>query len=322
MQAMPTYLQLIDHAIEVFIRVLTETEPQFIAESVVQQQRKKILEIIQRTTSILNNSYLNSEQRSEFVKKILLIFYSLIEKENEENVVICLKIITDYHRLLKSLITTESQQFFAFIKKVYSDLPKNISIVFTHKAVHKLAELNEQLLERILNETYSSVQINTEKTPNQTFTIIPRGVMSLKVLAECPLTTVMIYNYNKDILNQEIVDIIPLVATVVALQPSDEQRLATDNQEVYADFVTAQVKALSFLAFFKTQKVEKISITNCSTNFVRFLNLIKDYLVKYSDFIVTGIMQLLKNCPPEVVNVRKDLLAISRHIIADLRPSE
>ena len=40
-----------------------------------------------------------------------------------------------------------------------------------------------------------------------------------------------------------------------------------------------------------------------------------------SDLIVTGILQLLKNCPPELVSVRKDLLAISRHIISDFRLS-
>jgi hypothetical protein len=36
-----------------------------------------------------------------------------------------------------------------------------------------------------------------------------------------------------------------------------------------------------------------------------------------SDQVVNGIIQLLKNCPPELVSVRKDLLAISRHIIGD-----
>lgn len=81
--------------------------------------------------------------------------------------------------------------------------------------------------------------------------------MSLKVLAECPMTTVMMYQANKNFLNQEISDLIPLLATVIALQPSEENRLNPDNKEIYADFVTAQVKALSFLAFFKTHKVFK-----------------------------------------------------------------
>ena len=75
------------------------------------------------------------------------------------------------------------------------------------------------------------------------------------MLADCPLTTVMLYQYNKAYLNQDISDLIPLVAAVIALQPSEEQRQNPDNKEIYADFVTAQVKALSFLAFFKSHKV-------------------------------------------------------------------
>jgi hypothetical protein len=38
--------------------------------------------------------------------------------------------------------------------------------------------------------------------------------------------------------------------------------------------------------------------------------------------LVEGIIQLYHNCPAELVSVRKDLLAISRHIISDLRQSK
>lgn len=107
MQNIPTYSQLIDDAMQKFMRVLTETEPQYISESTIQQLRKKILEIIQRNTSILNSLYLNSEKRSIMIREILLLVYRLVEKENEDNVIICLKIITDYHRILKSILNNE-----------------------------------------------------------------------------------------------------------------------------------------------------------------------------------------------------------------------
>jgi transformation/transcription domain-associated protein len=112
MQTLPTYSQLIDEALQKFMRVLNESEPQFITESTIQQLRKKTLEIIQRTTSILNSYYLNTEQRSMLIREILLLIYRLVEKENEENVIICLKIITDYHRLLKSIMNNEVEIFF------------------------------------------------------------------------------------------------------------------------------------------------------------------------------------------------------------------
>lgn len=165
MQTLSTYSQLIDDALHKFMRVLNETEPQFITESTIQQLRKKTLEILQRTTSILNSYYLNTEQRSILVREILLLIYRLVEKENEENVIICLKIITDYHRLLKSIMNNEVQQFFNFVKGVYRELPRNMTAIFSYKPQVKMATINEINLDNLLSETYSSFQIVTEK-PN------------------------------------------------------------------------------------------------------------------------------------------------------------
>ena len=332
MPTLPTYSQLIDSAIHRFIIILNETEPQFIAESSTQQMRKKVLEIIQRMAPLINqsnnNSQTNLDQRTNLIRELLTIIYGLIEKENEENLVICLKIIIEYQRHLKTVsFDNEVKQYFNFVKNIYRDLDNNVQLVFNYQSQKKVNDINEINLEKILSETYSSFQIVTEKqvttatankdntqqtqtiTQQQIFTIIPRGSMSLKVLADCPLNTVMMYQINKHLINHEIGDIIAMISQVIALQPTEEQRLAFELKEINADFVTAQVKALSFIAYLKSNKD------------MTYLKSIKDYLNNNADLIVTGILQLLKNCPPELVNVRKDLLAISRHLIGDLRMS-
>jgi len=116
MQTLPTYAQLVEDALSKFMRILNETEPQFISELPTQQLRKKILEIIHRTTPVVsNNSILTSgntsnlDPRTTLIREILLVIYRVIEKDNEENVILCLKIIVDYHRHLKtnSLLVNE-----------------------------------------------------------------------------------------------------------------------------------------------------------------------------------------------------------------------
>jgi hypothetical protein len=79
--------------------------------------------------------------------------------------------------------------------------------------------------------------------------------MSLKVLAECPINTVMMYQIYKNCLTQEIREMISLIANLIALQATDEQRANFDLKEVNADFVSGQVKALSFIVYFKSHKV-------------------------------------------------------------------
>lgn len=103
MQTLPTYNQLIDDAMLKFMKMLSDTEPQFITESNIHQLRKKTLEIIQRTNPLLNMTQtVNYDQRIMLTRNLLTLIYALIDKENEENVIISLKIIIDYHRYLKN----------------------------------------------------------------------------------------------------------------------------------------------------------------------------------------------------------------------------
>ena len=108
MQTLPTYSQLVEDAMKKFIKLLSETEPQFIQESNLQQLRKKVLDIIYRTTPVVaNNSILTSitpniDSRTALIRDVLIVAYHLIERDNEENVNVCLKIIVEYHRHLKT----------------------------------------------------------------------------------------------------------------------------------------------------------------------------------------------------------------------------
>jgi hypothetical protein len=89
---------LLKDAINKFLTILNETEPQFIAELTIQQLRKTILELIQRIPLNDHRSY---------TKDILLSIYSLVEKENEENVLICFRLLIDYYRHFKPQLNNE-----------------------------------------------------------------------------------------------------------------------------------------------------------------------------------------------------------------------
>lgn len=298
-QQIPNYQQLLEDAISKFIKVLNETEPQFISESHVQLLRKTLLELMQRIPV--------NDQRS-YTKDVLVLIYNLVEKENEENVLICFRLLIDYYRHFKTQMNIdEVQKFFTFIKNIYLNFPKYLASIFNFKAQIHVKDINDLNLDDILNDTFSSFQILTDKytKDNQraTYNVIPRGSQSLKVLAECPVNAILMFQLNKTLLNQDIPQLIPLIANLISLEPSDEQRLNENNKEIYADFVLAQVKTLSFLVY--------------------FLKSHKDIVQSHADLIVNGIIQLIKNCPPELASVRKELLGVSRHIfISDLRISK
>lgn len=129
MQTLPTYNQLIEDAMIKFTKLLSESEPQFITESNVHQLRKKTLEILQRTNPLANlTQTVNYEQRLVFTRDLLTLIYQLIDKENEENVIICFKIIIDYHRYLKNIALTN---------EVYKRHPKKSRKKFYFICFHK-----------------------------------------------------------------------------------------------------------------------------------------------------------------------------------------
>jgi len=75
------------------------------------------------------------------------------------------------------------------------------------------------------------------------------------------------------------------------------------NKEVFVDFIAAQIKTLSFLAYIIRIYQESINV--------------------HSAQMVKGMLGLLTMCPQEVAHLRKELLIAARHILAtDLRNSE
>lgn len=84
---------------KIFLKILQEGEPHFISEYNIQQVRKLILEMIHRLPS---NDYLRP-----YVKQILSLMSKLLETDNEENVLVCLRIIIELHKQYKPTFNPE-----------------------------------------------------------------------------------------------------------------------------------------------------------------------------------------------------------------------
>lgn len=127
--------------------------------------------------------------------------------------------------------------------------------------------------------------------------------MSLKILQELPIIVVLMYQLFKQNVYQDVSDFIPLIMNTITLQPTPEQRQAEGfNKEIFVDFMGAQIKTLSFLAY--------------------IIKIYEKFVQKHSDMMVKGMLGLLTLCPMEVAHLRRELLIAARHIFAtDLRTS-
>ena len=56
------------------------------------------------------------------------------------------------------------------------------------------------------------------------YNLIPKAVLSLKVLAELPIIVVLMYQLYKPNVHSDVAEFIPLIMNTIVLQPSTQQR--------------------------------------------------------------------------------------------------
>ena len=256
--ASPDYRKFLDPAIRIFLKVLTELPNHSIAEYSVQQIRKLILEMIQRLPP--------NEALRPYHTQILKLMFKLLEFENEENALICLRTIIELHKAYRPAHNQEITTFLQFVKSIYKELPNHLNRIFEPKNPIKVKDLSELNVEALLSETFTTTEIIvTEKKPlptaaggaavvadssNQKYNLIPKAVLSLKVLQELPMIVVLMYHLYKQQVHADVEEFIPLIMATITLQPTPQQRAHEDfNKEVFVDFMWAQIKTLSFLAY-------------------------------------------------------------------------
>lgn len=293
----PHYPSFLEHSVKLFLKVLQESPPLFISEYNLQQVRKQILEMIGLLPC--------NEQLRPYVKQILSLLLKLLEIENEENVIVCLRIIIELHKQFRPPFNAEIQNFLQFVKTIYRDLPSHLNKIFEPKPAIKVKELTEIDIEGMLADTYTVTVIQTDNKTSDgstiSYNLIPKAVLSLKVLQELPIIVVLMYQLYKQNVQQDITDFIPLIMSTITLQPSQQQRSnQLFNKEIFVDFMGAQIKTLSFLAY--------------------VIRVFQELVAQHSHLMVKGVLGLMQLCPSEVVHLRKEILIALRHILAtDLR---
>ncbi|KAM3859386.1 transformation/transcription domain-associated protein isoform 3-T3 [Diretmus argenteus] len=289
----PQYSTFLEHIIPRFLTFLQDGEVQFLQEKPTQQLRKLVLEIIHR---IPTNEHLRPH-----TKNILSVMFRFLEIESEENVLICLRIIIELHKQFRPQISQEIHHFLDFVKQIYKDLPKVVARYFENPQVIAENTVPSPEMVGMITSVLVKTAPEREDSETRTHTIIPRGSLSLKVLAELPIIVVLMYQLYKLNIHNVVSEFVPLIMNTIMLQVSPQARQhKLYNKELYADFIAAQIKTLSFLAY--------------------IIRIYQDLVGKYSQQMVKGMLQLLTNCPSETAHLRKELLIAAKHILTtDLR---
>ena len=261
---------------------------------------------------ILHRLHHVSPELEPYAADMVDVLLDLIRIEDEDNAVLCLKTIMDLARNQPKPTAPKVQAFLDLILEMFEMMEGVVKDTFDKDSSQPAG----------LPSTPSAPTFQSPRPGSPATTIsdsgverkdpeLVKGMQSFKVLSECPIIVVSIFQAHRPSVAANVKKFVPSIKGILMLQAKAQEKAHTDaaaagtiftgvtkdikNRAAFGDFITAQVKTMSFLAY-----------------------LLRVYANQLSDFLPTlpgVVVRLLKDCPREKSGARKELLVAIRHII-------
>jgi transformation/transcription domain-associated protein len=255
-----------------------------------------------------------------YANEVVELLMKLVRNDNEENAILAIKIISDLMRHQAKVLAPKAQLFLALIQEIFERTESvvreqldntSLSTGVAHGAPSTPGSSQTNFQSPRPGSPVASAVSDLGPDPQQQNRMLVKGMSSFKVLAECPIIVVSLFQLHRSIVVQNVKKFVPLIKGVLSLQASAQKQAHEEakakgeiftgvsplikNRAAFGDFITAQVKTMSFLAYLLRQ----------------YSNQLTEFLMALPDIVV----RLLKDCPREKSGSRKELLVAIRHII-------
>ncbi|KAI0019632.1 FAT domain-containing protein [Xylariomycetidae sp. FL0641] len=309
----PHYVVFLQRVMPLFINTL-RGPCIFQSTSPEQKLRNCILEILHR----LPTHQTQPEPFEPYAKEVADLLMNLVRTDNEENATLCVKIVSDVMRHQPKVLHDKVQPFLNLIQELFEQMEKVVREQLDSTAIPS----NVSGPPSTPSSTQTNFQSPRPGSPVASVTDLGqdmqqqnrpllKGMQSFKVLSECPIIVVSVFQTYRNIIQQNVKAFVPLIKAVLCLQAKAQEQAHAEakakgtifsgvspsikNRVAFGEFITAQVKTMSFLAY-----------------------LLRQYSSQLADFLPTLpeiVVRLLKDCPREKSAARKELLVAIRHII-------
>lgn len=270
--------------IPLLLRLLQETIPSYTSSSVVHQTRLSVLETIHRFSF--------NEAFKPQIQEVMVTILDLLKNDNEEIACVCLKIFIDLHKAYKTSIEEFVQPFLDIVLKLYQNMPDTVRESFadnnmnaqTARLARSVTSQSPQAANSPIASELQDVNVVTNKPLNA-------STKSFKVLTECPIIIVLLFSTYRQCVQTNLVAFTPAIIEMLSLKaPSLREASRAGRKQIFADFMLAQIKTLSFLAY-------------VLRGFTAFMK-------KYATVIPQFVLHLLNECPPEMSAARKVIFQV------------
>ena len=274
----------------------------------LQRLRNCILETIHRLPMS------PSEVLKPYAASLVDLLMGLVKTENEDNAVLCMKIVMDLERSNTEATADKVQPFLNLIQEMFDSMEQVVTDTFDAPTPNNASGSTPNNSQNFQSPRPGSPTASAAldlSIDQQTARQLIKGMQSFKVLAECPIIVVSLFQAHRNSVYTNVKDFIPRIKGVLLLQVKAQLRAHKEakergdiftgvskdvkNRAAFGDFINAQVKTMSFLAY--------------------LLRVYSKQLEDFLSFLPEICIRMLRDCPSEKSATRKELLVAIRHIV-------
>ncbi|XP_048601036.1 transformation/transcription domain-associated protein [Brassica napus] len=254
--------------------LLKITKPQFV-DNLDHKLRNVVLEILNRIP--------HSEVLRPYVQDILKVAMQVLTTDNEENGLICIRIIFDLLRNFRPSLENEVQPFLDFVRKIYQNFRLTVS----------------DFLEEVKTEEAKPVELSAAPS-DQSLSLtthfrngkINPSTRSFKIVTESPLVGMFLFQLYSRLVQTNIPTLLPLM--VAAISVPGPEKVPSRMKHQLIELKGAQIKTVSFLTY--------------------LLKSYAEYIKPHEESICKSIVNLLVTCS-DSASIRKELLVSLKHVL-------
>lgn len=234
------YLNFLKCYFRAFSTILHQTtKPQF-ADNAEHKLRNIIIEILNRLP--------HSEVLRPFVQELLKVAMHVLTTDNEENGLICIRIIFDLLRNFRPSLETEVQPFLDFVCKIYQNFRATASYFFESGAMMApppaLPSTSGSMGSSLSGDDVKPIEVSDQMGPSGGYVgasgQLNPSTRSFKVVTESPLVVMFLFQLYGRLVQTNIPHLLPLM--VAAISVPGPEKVPPHLKTHFIELKGAQVK--------------------------------------------------------------------------------
>lgn len=214
------------------------TKPQF-TDNPEHKLRNIVVEILNRLP--------HSEVLRPFVQELLKVAMHVLTTDNEENGLICIRIIFDLLRNFRPTLEAEVQPFLDFVCKIYQNFRVTVSYFFESGAVAVPPPVaSGSLGSALTGDDVKPMDVSDQVGPPGGHVVqgqLNPSTRSFKVVTESPLVVMFLFQLYSRLVQTNIPHLLPLMVNAISV-PGPE-KVAPHLKNHFTELKGAQVKVRS-----------------------------------------------------------------------------